>query len=40
MMESFSRHDFREGVDSFTQRRAPQFERLPSSAAGAQQEPA
>jgi enoyl-CoA hydratase/carnithine racemase len=35
MMESFGRHDFREGVASFTQRRAPQFERLPSRAAGA-----
>src|ERR1700745_1927557 len=35
MMESFGRPAFREGVASFTQRRAPQLERLPSRAAGA-----
>jgi hypothetical protein len=40
MIESFGRHDFREGVASFTQRREPRFERLPSRAADAQPEPA
>jgi enoyl-CoA hydratase/carnithine racemase len=35
MMESFGRHDFREGVSSFIERRAPRFERLPSPAADA-----
>ena len=40
MMESFGRPDFREGVDSFTQRRAPRFERLPTRTTGARSEPA
>ena len=34
MLESFGRHDFREGVNSFMERRSPRFERLPSRAAG------
>ena len=33
MVESFGRPDFREGVESFVQRRAPRFGRLPSRAA-------
>ena len=40
MIESFGRNDFREGVASFTQRRAPRFERLPSPATGARPESA
>jgi len=32
MIESFGRSDFREGVSSFVERRAPRFERLASSA--------
>ncbi|HKD88716.1 MAG TPA: enoyl-CoA hydratase-related protein [Streptosporangiaceae bacterium] len=40
MMESFGRPDFREGVDSFTQRRAPRFERLPTRTTGVRSEPA
>ena len=39
MLESFGRNDFREGVASFTQRRAPRFDRLPSPAASAQPGP-
>ncbi len=35
MAESFGRPDFREGVSSFIERRAPRFERLPSPAADA-----
>ncbi len=35
MVESFGRPDFREGVSSFIERRAPRFERLPSPAADA-----
>ncbi len=34
MVESFSRPDFREGVTSFTERRAPVFERLAREHAG------
>jgi enoyl-CoA hydratase/carnithine racemase len=37
MIESFGRHDFGEGVSSFTQRRLPEFERLPSRADEARQ---
>jgi enoyl-CoA hydratase/carnithine racemase len=33
MLESFGRPDFREGVSSFVERRAPRFERLSSGAA-------
>jgi enoyl-CoA hydratase/carnithine racemase len=33
MLESFDRPDFREGVRSFTERRAPSFTRLPAGAA-------
>ena len=40
MIESFARNDFREGVASFTQRRAPQFERLPSRGTSARLDPA
>jgi enoyl-CoA hydratase/carnithine racemase len=40
MIESFGRNDFREGVASFTGRRAPRFERLPLRAASAQPDPA
>jgi enoyl-CoA hydratase/carnithine racemase len=40
MIESFGRPDFREGVASFTQRRAPRFERLPARAVEARSEPA
>lgn len=35
MVESFARPDFREGVQSYLQRRSPSFERLPNSAEGA-----
>ena len=35
MVESFGRPDFREGVSSFVERRAPRFERLPSRGAEA-----
>ena len=37
MRESFSRPDFREGVQSFVQRRAPDFQRIPGAPAGGDQ---
>jgi enoyl-CoA hydratase/carnithine racemase len=36
MLESFARPDFREGVQSFTERRPPSFTRLPADAASAE----
>jgi enoyl-CoA hydratase/carnithine racemase len=36
MLESFARPDFREGVQSFTERRPPSFTRLPAQTAAAQ----
>ncbi len=37
MRESFGRPDFREGVQSFVQRRAPDFQRIPAAPAGGDQ---